>query len=292
MPVHSVSESQLRDSCRRALEGLELWLRRLIDCQLTVSYGPDYVNAQRQDGSRVIKKDLAEILAKRRSGNPTRFIRPVDAAFLPEQIQIVCNPRLYREHFRIALGGAFPGGNECLRILLNRLVESRNALAHANVISAHDAYRILCYSADVIEGLKAYYVEVNMASLYNVPTVVRIIDSLGHVVHLSQSNRNPDGPAIVDFSRNEGSYLHCGDTLSIEVEVDPAFGPDEYQVEWSIANVGGPRTSGSRFHLVLTEHYVSTRFCAVCRVKSNRSWHKLGSYDDQVDIAYKVLPPS
>jgi hypothetical protein len=144
---------------------------------------------------------------------------------------------------------------------------------------------------DVVEGLKTYYTRVNMANLYNVPTIVKILDSLGHVVYLSSSSRNPDGPAIVDYSQDEKSYLRCGDSISITAEVDPTFRPDQYEVEWLIANVSGPRTTGEKFQMVLSERYVSTRFCVVCRVISNKNWHKLGDCDEQIDIAYKVLPP-
>jgi hypothetical protein len=49
---------------------------------------------------------------------------------------------------------------------------------------------------------------------------------------------------------------------------------------------------GPKFVLLLEERYVSTRFCAVCRIISNARWHKLGTHDDQIDIAYRVLPPN
>jgi len=291
MPLYTISEAQMRDGCKRAIEGLELWLRRLIDIKLTEAYGQDYLDAQRADKSRAINSGLAKTLTERRSQEPARFVRPIDAAFLADQIQIICNPTLYRDHFADALSDVFPQGNDSARTFLNRLVTPRNALSHANPVSVHDAYRVLCYSMDVVEGLKTYYARVNMANLYNVPTVVKILDSLGHVVYLSSSNRNPDGPAIVDYSRDEKSYLRCGDSISITAEVDPTFRPDQYEVEWLIANVGGPRTTGEKFQMVLSEHYVSTRFCVVCRVISNQNWHKLGDCDEQIDIAYKVLPP-
>lgn len=291
MPLYTISEAQMRDGCKRAIEGLELWLRRLIDAKLTEAYGQDYLNAQRDDGSRVIKSNLAKILAERKSQEPTRFVRSIDASFLTDQIQIICNPILYKDHFADAFSDIFPKGTDSTRTFLSRLVKPRNALSHANPVSVHDAYRVLCYSMDVVEGLKIYYAHNNMANLYNVPTIVRILDSLGHVVYLSSSNRHPDGPAMVDYSQDEKSYLRCGDSISITVEVDPAFSPDQYEVEWLIANVGGPRITGEKFQMVLSDRYVSTRFCVVCRVISNKNWHKIGSCDDQIDIAYKVLPP-
>lgn len=291
MPLHTISETQMRDGCKRAIEGLELWLRRLIDTKLTEAYGQDYLDAKKTDGSRVIKSDLAKTLSNRKSQEPERFVRPIDAAFLDDQIQIICNPALYSDHFADALSYIFPQGNDSARTFLMRLITPRNALYHANPISVHDAYRVLCYSMDVVESLKSYYARVNMENLYNVPTVVKILDSLGHVFYPSSSNRNPDGSAILDYSRDEESYLRCGDSISITAEIDPAFSSDQYKVEWLIANLGGPNITGDKFHIFLSDRYVSTRFCVVCRVISNQSWHKLGTCDDQIDIAYKVLPP-
>jgi hypothetical protein len=251
----------------------------------------DYLNVTRSDGSRIIRKRLAQDLTKRQSDEPRRYPRFIDAAFLNDEIDIICNPTLYEEHFRDALNDVFPLGCESARDFLKRLVLPRNALYHANALSVHDAYRVLCYTLDVTEALKAYYTKLNMEQQYNVPTVIRIVDSLGHMVHLSTANRHPTGSAIVDFSNDVSGYLRCGDTLSIDVEVDPTFNPNEYQVNWLISNVGGPQIIGTKFQLYLAERYVSTRFCAVCHVRSNKSWHKMGDFDDQIDIAYRVLPP-
>jgi len=145
MPLHTISETQMRDGCKRAIEGLELWLRRLIDTKLTEAYGQDYLDAQKTDGSRVIKSDLAKTLSNRKSQEPERFVRPIDAAFLDDQIQIICNPALYSDHFADALSYIFPQGNDSARTFLMRLITPRNALYHANPISVHDAYRVLCY---------------------------------------------------------------------------------------------------------------------------------------------------
>lgn len=291
MPLYSIGEAELRDHCKRAIEGLELWLRRLIDDKLSAAYGTNYLDATKPDGSRVVRTELARVLTERQSAEPKRYSRRIDAALLDEEIGIICNPALYKLHFEDALSAAFPLGGESARIVLERLIAPRNALYHANPVSMHDAHRVLCYTLDVIESLKAYYAKQNIAQQYNVPTVIRVTDSLGHAINLSAGNRHPSGSAMIDYSNDVSAYLRCGDTLVIRVEVDPAFDPKEYEVEWLISNVGGPKILGTTFHLVLTDRYVSTRFCAVCRVTSNKSWHKLGSFDDQIDIAYRVLPP-
>jgi hypothetical protein len=292
MPLYSLAERDLRDHCKRAIEALELWVRRLIHQKLNASYGVNYLDAQRPNGDRVVKKDIAVGLARRMASEPIRFPTPIDAAFLEDAVSLLCNPELYRRHFAVALEEAFPDGREEAHTFLKRLVPIRNSLSHSNPISVHDAYRVLCYTHDIIRSIKEHYKAINMQQQFNAPTVIRMTDSLGHAVSFSAANRHPDSFGMLDYSRDDKAILHCGDSLSIEVEVDPTFDPSTYEIEWLIANIGGPPMRGPKFVLLLEERYVSTRFCAVCRVTSNARWHKLGTHDDQIDIAYRVLPPN
>jgi hypothetical protein len=291
MPLHSIPQSDLREHCKRSIEGLELWLRRLIHDQLAVAYGQDYVDATRADTSRIIRSELAAKLKDRQSKEPKRFARLIDAALLDEEIDIICNPALYKPHFHKALAAAFPQGHESVRVFLERLVGPRNALYHANPVSVHDAYRILTYSLDIIRSLKEHYIETHKAQLYNTPTVIRVTDSLGRSFDLSSVGQSAEAFTMLDSSNDPSAYLRCGDRLSIEVEVDPSFDASEYQIEWLISNIGGPRMTGPKFELLLTERYVTSRFCVVCRVISNKEWHRAGTHDHQIDIAYRVLPP-
>lgn len=290
MPLYSLIEKDLRDHCKRAIEALEQWMRRLIDQKLTESYGANYLDATRPNGDRVINKSIATTLAARMAQEPDRYPTLISAALLEDEISLLCNPELYKEHFIDALKGAFPLGNEEARTFLERLIPSRNALSHANTISVHDAYRVLCYSHDVIQSIKDYYKAVNMGREFNVPTIIRVTDSLGHDRPLSDPNRT--AAAALDFSRDDKHVLRCGDTLSIEIEVDPTFDASTYEIKWQIANTNNPTVQhGPKFVLPLEEHHVAARFSVVCHVTSNAKWHKLGTHDDQIDIDYCVLPP-
>jgi hypothetical protein len=134
MPLHSIPETELRDHCRRAIEGLELWLRRLIDDRFSAVFGSDYMNAKKPNGDRLIRGSLAKELQERQAKQPDRFPRVIAAAFLEGQIDLICNPDHYRTLFAEALEGAFGAGGDRLREMLGRMIAPRNALYHANPI--------------------------------------------------------------------------------------------------------------------------------------------------------------
>ena len=155
-----------------------------------------------------------------------------------------------------------------------------------------DAYRVLGYTLDVVESPEALLYGGQHVETVQCANGHSTDGLLGHVVQFSDANPDVRGARAINFSRKEGDFLRCGDTLSIEVDVDPTFAPTrKYKIIWLIANVGGPRIEGSKFVLTLGEKYVSTHFTAVCRVISDKGWHRLGDHDDQIDIVYRVLPP-
>jgi hypothetical protein len=141
MPLYSIPEAELRDHCKRAIEGLELWLRRLIDDRFSAEFGPNYIDAKKPNGANLFRTAIAQGLRTRQANEPKRFQRLIDAAFIDDQIDLICNPDHYRIYFKDALDGAFGASAEHVRELLTRLVVPRNALYHANPISVHEAYR-------------------------------------------------------------------------------------------------------------------------------------------------------
>jgi hypothetical protein len=260
---------------------------------LTDSYGDGFMSATREDGSNVINNRIRSRILKRISTDPKRYPRQIDAALLEDEIDIICNPTLYEEHFGAALGEAFPGGRDEARTFLARLVQPRNKLSHANPISVREAEQVTCYSHDVIDSLKHYYAEENVASQYNAPTIIRVTDSLGHSTHASQIQRNNTGAGLIDTRENAMGLLRPGDTLSIEVEVDPSFQPEEYEVTWiySSNRPTSEKYEGSRLILELRNEHVKEDFAVYCLVRSNKDWHRLGDSDDSVAVIYRVLPP-
>lgn len=205
-----ISEAQLRETCRTRLENAERWLRRLVHERLTALYS-DYLIATREDGSRVIKKSIAEDAIERRNVNSARYPRGVDALLTDDLVTVICNPALY-PLFQNALAYAFPEGREEALTFLLRLIAPRNKLAHANMISLREAEQIVCYAGDVVDSLKRHYGDVGLEDEYNVPTILRVSDSLGNTFERSQMNVVHDG-GIGAFLSEQVS-LRPGDILT------------------------------------------------------------------------------
>jgi len=282
--LYGLSEADLREYCRRVMESLELWLRRLIDDVLTPTYGADYLNAQDDYGNYIINREVRENVAQRKRQEPQRYPRLIDAALLDDEIKILCHQELYG-YFRAALEGAFPDGMTEARTFLTRLVEPRNRLSHANPISVRQAERVICYSNDVIDSLKEYYGAVGRAAEYNVPSVIRTVDSFGNVALPRQQNN----PEIFDYTKNQAYWLRPGQTISVEVEIDPAFSPGQYAIvwEWDSARL----KDRNKVTILIERSHVSELFIIECKVVSNEDWHKHRYYDHRVVFMYRILPP-
>ena len=294
--LHRLSDTELRADCKGAIEALEIWLRRVIDLTLSSDFGNDYIHAQDDaNGDFLLKKVLRESIQKRVANDPKRYPRDIDAALLDDEIYIVCHGKLYDRFFRPVFASHFPLGREELRTFLTRIIEPRNALAHSNPLSVRQAEQVICYSHDVIDAIKLHVEAINMAEDYNAPTIIKVNDSRGLVFHDSEIRKNRTGLGSVRLTEDRSAWLRVGDTLSLEVEIDPSFSPDDYQIEWSYPNqkkreVGA--TPQNRLLLDIREHHVSYVFTIHCNVTSNKSWHRFGLFDDSVAMSYRVLPPS
>ena len=83
MPLHTIQgEAELRERCRTLLEGLEVWLRRLIHDRLTDVYGPDYLTAKDGDGNSITAGELRRRLSGRQDpeslpATPDQLMPPI-----------------------------------------------------------------------------------------------------------------------------------------------------------------------------------------------------------------------
>lgn len=293
MPLHNLTEVNLRQYCKEAVEALEFWLRRVIDITLAPEFGVEYINAKSGPGNQhIIKKSVRDSIQSRASSNLGRYPRLVDAMLLDEEIDIICHPDLHRNFFKEYFENSFPLGNDQLRNCLRKILEPRNNLAHANPISVRQAEQILCYSHDVIDSIKDRLKEKNLDREYNAPTIIKVSDSRGLVFHDAQIRRNNTGRGGIDLTSEQSAWLRSGDTVGIEAEIDPSFSAEEYNVDWVFPEgVNAQKyNSNRRVVLCLTDDNVRVDFTIYCKVVSNKNWHRCGDVDDCVGITYKVLP--
>ncbi|CAE6859673.1 hypothetical protein R75461_08406 [Paraburkholderia nemoris] len=284
MPFRYLTPEQTRDIARRRIETLELWLRRFVDDVLTQALGPEYFYTGAHANQQIVKNELRRNASQRRQAEPHRYTRDIDALLLDDLIDLVSKPDLYQSFFEEGFRSAFPLGSVELRSVLKRLLPIRNALSHANPITPHQAERAVCYSDDVIQSLKEFYVSQNRSQEYNAPRLVEFSDSLGNRKTLSQTRGQihlVDGPA-----------LRPGETLIIDVEADASFPEDEYRIEWSVNNISdGEKSTGTRFVLEIDEKHVGDQTMISVMVISNRKWHRHQNFDSLHVVVYKVLPP-
>ncbi len=293
MPLHNLTEIELRQHCKEAVEALEFWLRRVIDITLAPEFGPDYINAKSGiNDQHIIKKSIRDSIQSRASSDPRRYPRMVDAMLLDEEIDIICHPDLYRSFFKGYFENSFPLGNEQIRNCLRKVLEPRNNLSHANPISVRQAEQVICYSHDIIDSIKDRLRERNLEREYNAPTIIKVSDSRGFVFHDSQIRRNNTGRGGIDLTGDQSTYLRSGDTVGVEVEIDPSFPVEEYSVDWITPEGINVQkyNSNRRVVLSLRDENVRVDFTIYCKVVSNKGWHRCGDVDDCVGITYKVLP--
>lgn len=293
MPLHNLTEIELRQYCKESVEALEFWLRRVIDITLAPVFGADYINAvSSTNGQHIIRKSVRDSIQSRASSDPRRYPRMVDAMLLDDEIYTVCHPDLYRSYFKEYFENSYPLGNEQLRGCLNKILEPRNNLYHANPISVRQAEQVICYSRDVIDSIKDRLRERNLDREYNAPTIVKVSDSRGFVFHDSQIRRNNTGRGGINLTEDGSAHLRSGDTVGVEVKIDPSFPSEEYAVDWTFPQeVNAQMHNGNRRAvLTLGDENVGVNFTIYCKVISNKSWHRCGDVDDCVGITYKVLP--
>jgi hypothetical protein len=292
LALQKVTDAELRSICKERIEALEHWLRRLIDDLLAPAYG-DYFTHVDAKGNRLIRASLSQQVESRRASEPARNPRRIDAVLLEDAVDIVCKPDLFRKHFAKPLSGAFPDGREEARTFLCRLLVPRNNLAHANAISIRQGEQIVCYANDVIDSLKIYYCELGMKQDYNVPLILKVTDSFGQVLTRSQFDPCYDGGIMKAFFDQLQYLLRPGDTLFLEVEVDPSFSPDTYTLTWaSVKGLGSPTPTGPRVVIPITNKHVGQQFGVECRLTSTNEWHRMHmGADDLLMLFYKVLPP-
>lgn len=284
MALHLLSTEELRASCRQRLESCELWLRRLIHETLLSEFGSAYINTATLNGQPLFGGKVRKRVASRLATAGHGYARPIDTLLLDDLKSVLCKQDAFGKYFQPALRHGFPCGSMHLRLVLDRLVPIRNALSHANPISAHDAERVLCYCSDIISSLVVHYEGIGMSRDFDAPSFTRYGDSVGRVRFPSATDEQ------LNFTQE--AAFRAGDTIWLEVDVDAYYPSDGYTVKWQVANIhDAERGEGQRFVLTLLPKHVSKDFAIFVSVASNKAWHRHGSHDARLVLVYTVLPP-
>lgn len=286
MPLFKMTEADLRDLCKRNVETLEFWLRRVIHEQLRRSFGDNYWEVS----PPIIKKDIRDRVSDRINKSPAgRFPRWIDATLIEHQIDLLCNERLYKENFKSFFVGLFPEnfscGREYLKFVLDKCAIVRNALYHSNPISIRQAEQLLCYVNDIIDSVKTYYSEKNMQTDFNAPSIISYSDSLGRKFYSDQMGNG--STKHLDF---QSQKLFCDSRIKMSIEIDSSFKEDQYKIIWSRGTLNEIGV-GSEIVIELDQSYVSEFTTIRVRVVSNKTWHRHGLHDDDLRIFLSVLPP-
>ena len=273
-PLLSIDEDDLRSLCRRQIDALEHWSRRLITDTFTESYGAEYWDAQVEGGQPLEKSEIRKRIESRMREDPGRYPRWIDAVLLNDIEYFLCRDDLYAKHFRRTFEPFYSGKAE-LGAVLDRLAGIRNKLSHGNAISVHEAEQALCYSGDIIDCLKNHYSSLGKARKYNVPYFTSAKDSLGNEYFREDPEYIWEISFLVKDSRPAYIELRSGDVYKIWVEVDGAFPESSYEVKWD-ARCGDrmERGSGNEAEIALRDGDVSTRLEVIFTLTTKNSWHK------------------
>lgn len=275
-------DSDERQSFARTYtDSAERWLRHLVHTTLSQRYGANYIT-QRQ-----WKKDLVQKVTSKIQAGPASFPREIDATTFDQLVDIVCHPN-YWSLFAGGITAAYPHGAEEARTFLTRIQGIRNEVAHLRPVSIRQLEQALCYSNDIADSIKNYFQAMNMSKEFYVPTFVSYIDSIGNRGHFQPSEWHY---RIVDLSTADFRRLYPGDTLTLELEVDPSFDVGTYAVNWGIKGKPSDCGNGKKAVIPITEAHISQRIEIQFKLITTNYWHRSSNGEDDVmDVYYRVLP--
>jgi hypothetical protein len=286
MPLYKLSESEIRENSKKYLETLEYWLRRVIDNKLTEIYGSEYWN-HHDNGIYIIKKEIREKTTDRLNKYSERFSRWIDATLLEHLIDIICKEKLYKEYFKCFFEFNYPLGKEQLRISLSKLSETRNRLYHSNPISIRQAEQVICYTNDIIESIKEFYLKINQQMDFNAPTILSISFSDSTKIFRDAMVKSSNGIIV----NKRATKYRCGDRLKMEIEIDSSFDNNEYNIIWNWKNINNIEPNKKDIEIQFTEEHIGETFAIRVKLISNKSWHRFNTFDDELSILLTVLPP-
>ena len=288
---YKYSAEELRSICRNHIENFEKWARIFINNVLSEKLGDDYFHVKGADENYRMKKSFVEKADKMMAAEPSRFPTPVDTLFVEDIIYILCKPDFYKDYFSPYLKVMYPEGNNELRTFLERLVPIRNKLSHTNPFSIREAEKCVCCSNDFIDCVKGYYRMTGKEKEFNIPTIIRVNDSLGNEYLIKE-----DGIIswqtinLLDPDNKQKKVFYLGEKFSLNLTLDPSFREDPYTLKWSSKPGIEISDDGKRVDVTITKDLIGERSCIICNLVTTNEWHKYNGYDQQLIITFKALP--
>lgn len=280
--IKSINVEEMNKIGKEQVAAFEYWARNLIHNKLLETYGTDYLNYKIDDENYLFKSSIRTKVGRLIEKEPCRFTRQVDAFFIEDIIYTLCRSDFYSDLFKVALDYSFPKNRESVMFYLDQLIEPRNKLAHSNPISFREFEKLVCYINDFITGMKEYYISTGVDKMWNVPSILRIVDSLGNqIMH--------DGGAMGStYSLENIHQFNVGDTYKLSIEIDPSYSEDQYDVCWKFMD---QRSDNKKeFTITFTESHITAYELVDCRISSKKSWHKYNGFDDRFFLSIAVLP--
>lgn len=289
MMYYRYSDEELRTICRNHIENFEKWARIFIHNVLSEKIGDNYFHEKGADGNYRMKKAIVEKADKMMADEPLRFPTPLDTLFVEDIIYILCKPDFYRDYFSPYLHDMYPEGNNELRTFLERLIPIRNKLSHTNPFSIREAERCVCYSNDFIDCIKEYYRMAGKDKDFNIPTIIKVNDSLGNE-YIIKDGRAGESLTIIDPATKQKKVFYLGDKFSLNLTLDPSFSEDSYNLIWQQKEGIEILDNGKRINVTITNQLIGESAFAMCKLVTKNEWHRFGGYDQQLFVNFKALP--
>jgi hypothetical protein len=281
--VSQLTFDERSSQARKYVDNAEKWLRKIIHHQLALKYGSDY---GRQEN--LLNSSIRNHIATRRAQKPNGYPRDIDATTFEQALSIVCNPNFFEPLFEKAFSSVYPLGASQVRFHVERLVAIRNDVSHGRGCTSRQLEQAICYTNDLVDAVQAFFREAGLEKTYNVPTILRYSDNRGNVTHLEELPENIH-QRIKDWRQGPHGELRPGEILIAEIEIDPSFGPDTYDVSWQMLfNESG---IGSIARIEIGPQHVGEQLELRFTIRTKRAWHRFTHADEGLNSLYKVLPP-
>ena len=178
------------------------------------------------------------------------------------------------DHFADALGD-----RKTFLVLLKELERLRDPDAHRRQLLPHQMHLAIGISGEIRTRIVRYRSRMETTQEC-FPRIESVIDNYGN-----QWSPLPHAPKCVLTKL----HLRPGDTIEFIVTArDPEDLPLDYSL--SIAGTPGAWQASPSFSLRLSDEHIREVLRVFLRIRSNRSYHADGQFDDQIFFQYSVLP--